>query len=44
MLYINQFRKDNGVPATFTVEYYPYNWALNDQQPADVTMQKMAGK
>ena len=29
--YVNQFRKDKSVPTWFAVDYYPYNWALNDQ-------------
>lgn len=29
--YVNQFRKGNAVPTWFAVDYYPYNWALNDQ-------------
>ena len=29
--YVNQFRKDNNVPTWYAVEYYPYNWGLNDQ-------------
>ena len=31
--YVNQFRKEKGdsVPTWFAVEYYPYNWSLNDQ-------------
>ena len=32
VLYVNQFRKDNRVPTWFAVEYYPYNWSLNDQK------------
>jgi hypothetical protein len=32
VLYVNQFRKDNRVPTWYTVEYYPYNWSLNDQK------------
>lgn len=33
VLYVNQFRKEKGayVPTWFAVEYYPYNWSLNDQ-------------
>jgi len=35
VLYVNQFRKEKGayVPTWFAVEYYPYNWSLNDQVP-----------
>lgn len=29
--YVNHFRDDNRVPTWFVVDYYPYNWALNDQ-------------
>ena len=29
--YVNQFRKDKTVPTWFAVEYYAYNWGLNDQ-------------
>jgi len=33
VLYVNQFRKEKGayLPTWFAVEYYPYNWSLNDQ-------------
>jgi hypothetical protein len=31
VMYVNQFRKENSVPTWFAVEYYPYNWGLNDQ-------------
>lgn len=30
--YVNQFRKDHQVPTWFAVEYYSYNWSLNDQK------------
>jgi len=30
-MYVNQFRKENRVPTWFAVEYYAYNWSLNDQ-------------
>lgn len=30
--YVNQFRKDARVPTWYAVDYYPYNWALNDQK------------
>lgn len=31
--YVNQFRKEKGqaVPTWFAIEYYAYNWSLNDQ-------------
>ena len=32
VLYVNQFRKDNLVPTWYAVEYYPYNWSLNEQK------------
>lgn len=32
VLYVNQFRKDNRVPTWYAVDYYPYNWSLNDQK------------
>ncbi|MDO7852531.1 DUF547 domain-containing protein [Hymenobacter convexus] len=32
LFYVNQFRKDNRVPSWFAVDYYPYNWSLNDQK------------
>lgn len=32
VLYVNQFRKENRVPTWFSVDYYPYNWSLNDQK------------
>lgn len=31
VLYVNQFRKEKSVPTWFAVDYYPYNWDLNDQ-------------
>lgn len=30
--YVNQFRAGKPIPGTYTVEYYPYNWALNSQK------------
>ena len=30
--YINQFRDGKTIPATYAVEYYPYDWALNDRK------------
>jgi hypothetical protein len=30
--YVNQFRKENRLPTWYAVEYYPYNWELNDQK------------
>jgi hypothetical protein len=33
VLYVNQFRKENRVPTWYAVEYYSYNWTLNDQKP-----------
>ena len=30
--YVNKFRKENRVPTWYTVEYYAYNWSLNDLQ------------
>ena len=32
VLYVNQFRKENRLPTWYAVEYYPYNWSLNDQK------------
>ncbi|WP_310393163.1 DUF547 domain-containing protein [Hymenobacter sp.] len=32
VMYVNQFRKENRLPTWFSVEYYPYNWSLNDQK------------
>lgn len=29
--YVNQFREGKPIPGTYTVEYYPYDWALNSQ-------------
>jgi len=29
--YVNQYREGKIVPATYTVDYYPYDWALNSQ-------------
>jgi len=30
--YVNQFRKENRLLTWYAVEYYPYNWGLNDQK------------
>ena len=30
--YVNQFREGKTIPAAYAVEYYPYNWTLNDQK------------
>jgi hypothetical protein len=35
VLYVNQFRKNGRIPTWYTVEYYPYNWSLNDQKRPD---------
>jgi hypothetical protein len=32
VMYVNQFRKENRVPTWYAVEYYSYNWTLNDQK------------
>jgi hypothetical protein len=32
VMYVNQFRKNGHIPTWYTVEYYPYNWSLNDQK------------
>ncbi len=32
VMYVNQFRKDSRVPTWYAVDYYPYNWGLNDQK------------
>ncbi len=32
LAYINQFRDSKAIPATYSVEYYPYDWALNDRK------------
>jgi hypothetical protein len=32
LAYINQFRDSKAIPATYAVEYYPYDWALNDRK------------
>ncbi|WP_157781076.1 DUF547 domain-containing protein [Hymenobacter sedentarius] len=29
--YINQFREGKKIPATYAVDYYPYDWSLNSQ-------------
>jgi hypothetical protein len=33
VMYVNQFRKEHRVPTWYAVEYYSYNWTLNDQNP-----------
>ena len=35
VLYVNQYRKENRVPTWYAVEYYSYNWSLNDQKRLD---------
>ncbi|GAB3865725.1 DUF547 domain-containing protein [Hymenobacter segetis] len=35
VMYVNQFRKNDRIPTWYTVEYYPYNWSLNDQKRTD---------
>lgn len=35
VMYINQFRSSGRIPTWYTVEYYPYNWSLNDQKRGD---------
>jgi hypothetical protein len=30
--YVNQFREGKTIPATYAVDYYPYDWALNGQK------------
>ncbi|MGY3087368.1 hypothetical protein ACVWYF_000394 [Hymenobacter sp. UYAg731] len=35
VVYVNQFRKNGRIPTWYTVEYYPYNWTLNDQKRTD---------
>ncbi|GAB3324941.1 DUF547 domain-containing protein [Hymenobacter humi] len=30
--YVNQFREGKTIPATYSVEYYSYDWALNSQK------------
>ncbi|GAB3732983.1 DUF547 domain-containing protein [Hymenobacter agri] len=32
LAYLNQFRDSKIIPATYSVEYYPYDWALNDRK------------
>lgn len=32
LAYINQFRDSKSIPATYAVEYYTYDWALNDRK------------
>ncbi|SFP83448.1 DUF547 domain-containing protein [Hymenobacter arizonensis] len=30
--YVNQFREGKTIPATYTVDYYPYDWSLNNRK------------
>lgn len=32
LAYLNQFRDSKAIPATYTVDYYTYDWALNDRK------------
>ncbi|GAA3960976.1 DUF547 domain-containing protein [Hymenobacter antarcticus] len=32
VMYVNKFRQEDRLPTWYTVEYYPYNWSLNDQK------------
>jgi hypothetical protein len=32
LAYVNQFRDGKQIPATYTVDYYPYDWKLNEQK------------
>lgn len=32
LAYVNQFREGKAIPATYTVDYYAYDWALNNQK------------
>ncbi|MBO0360300.1 DUF547 domain-containing protein [Hymenobacter sp. BT186] len=32
LAYINQYRSENSVPASFSTDYYSYDWRLNDQK------------
>jgi hypothetical protein len=32
LAYINQYRDSKPIPATYAVEYYTYDWALNDRK------------
>ena len=32
LAYINQFRDSKSIPATYSVDYYAYDWALNDRR------------
>lgn len=36
VMYVNQFRKNGRIPTWYTVEYYPYNWSLNDQKHSEL--------
>lgn len=42
VMYVNQFRKEHRVPTWYAVEYYSYNWTLNDQKlpPAETVASK----
>ena len=32
LAYINQFRDSKSIPATYSVDYYSYDWSLNDRK------------
>lgn len=32
LAYLNQFRDSKAIPATYALDYYPYDWALNDRK------------
>lgn len=32
LAYLNQFRDSKPIPTTYAVDYYPYDWALNDRK------------
>lgn len=32
LAYLNQFRDSKAIPATYAVDYYPYDWTLNDRK------------
>ena len=44
VLYVNQFRKEHRVPTWFAVEYYSYDWSLNDQHADGVDVASMRQK
>ena len=44
VMYVNQFRKENRVPTWYTVEYYPYNWSLNDQSLSATSVAELLTK